>query len=286
VEWQLEEQTEHRAYRVTFVVLSISVGAYAMLQSLVIPVLATIQTKLHTSQNTVTWVLTAYLLSASIFTPVLGRVGDMVGKKRIFVLSLAALALGSLLAAVASSVEVMIVARVIQGVGGGVLPLTFGIIRDEFPRERVVGAVSAVAALIAVGGGLGIVLAGPIINGLGYAWLFWLPLIIVSVATLAAAALVPESPIRTNGSISIAAGIALSGWLVALLVAVSEATTWGWTSLRVIGLVGVAVVLGFVWLRIEMHTASRSCPSSFRRPPRPATASGRALPNRDSSSCR
>ncbi len=124
---------------VTFAVLALGVGAFALLQSLVIPVLTTVQHQLHTSQSAVTWVLTAYLLSASIMTPILGRVGDMTGKKRVFVATLIALAVGSLLAAVASSIAVMIVARVIQGFAGGMLPCAFGIIRDEFPAERVRG---------------------------------------------------------------------------------------------------------------------------------------------------
>src|SRR5689334_10290444 len=107
---------------VTFGVLALGVAAFAPLQSLVIPVLTTVQHQLHTSQAAVTWVLTAYLLSASVMTPILGRIGDMAGKKRVFVLTLAALAVGSLLAAVASSITVMIIARVIQGVGGGMVP--------------------------------------------------------------------------------------------------------------------------------------------------------------------
>ena len=104
------ESVERRShYQVTFVVLAVGVGAYALLQSLVTPVLPTIQTALHTSQTNVTWVLTAYLLSASIFTPILGRLGDMTGKKRMFVVGLMALAVGSLLSAVATSLTVMII---------------------------------------------------------------------------------------------------------------------------------------------------------------------------------
>src|ERR1700761_2796259 len=127
-------------YQLTFAVLAIGIGAFALLQSLVIPVLSTVQVELHTSQSAVTWVLTAYLLSASVMTPILGRVGDMFGKKWVFVAALAALAVGSVLAAVASNLAVLIVARVIQGLGGGALPLGFGIIRDEFPREKGAGA--------------------------------------------------------------------------------------------------------------------------------------------------
>ena len=91
-------------HQVTFAVLALGIAAFALLQSLVVPVLTTVQHQLHTSQDTVTWVLTAYLLSASIMTPILGRVGDMTGKKRVFVAALVALAVGSLLAALAPSI--------------------------------------------------------------------------------------------------------------------------------------------------------------------------------------
>jgi MFS family permease len=110
----------------TFAVLAVSVSSFALLQSLIVPVLATIEHELDTDQATVTWVLTAYLLSASIATPLLGRVGDVVGKTRMLVITLSALAVGSLMAALAPSIGWLIVARVVQGAGGGVLPLSFG----------------------------------------------------------------------------------------------------------------------------------------------------------------
>src|ERR1700742_2597473 len=96
-------RTHHQA---TFAVLATAVAAYALLQSLVIPVLPTIQAGLHTTQNTVTWVLTAYLLSASIFTPIMGRLGDMYGKERMLVVALVALTVGSVLAALTGSVVI------------------------------------------------------------------------------------------------------------------------------------------------------------------------------------
>ncbi|MFC4034872.1 MFS transporter [Streptomyces polygonati] len=252
----MASQTRRTHHQVTFAVLAAAVAAYALLQSLVTPVLATIAVDLHTTQNTVTWVLTAYLLSASIFTPIMGRIGDMIGKERVFVATLGALAVGSLLAALATDVQVMIVARVIQGIGGGVLPLAFGIIRDEFPKERLAGAVGAIASLSAVGAGLGIVLAGPIVNALDYHWLFWLPMILTVVAALAAHFFVPESPVRTAGKISWPPALLLSGWLVALLVALSEAPTWGWGSGKVVGLIVLAVVVAAAWVEVERRSAA------------------------------
>ena len=128
--------TGRARYKVTFSVLLMGIVAYGLLQSLVLPVLPTIQRDLHTSQSTVTWVLTAYLLTASIFTPILGRLGDMIGKRRVLVATLVILGIGTVVAGVSTSIGVLIVARAIQGVGGGVLPLAFGIIRDEFPPTR------------------------------------------------------------------------------------------------------------------------------------------------------
>jgi len=242
-------------YSVTFVVLAAGIGAYALLQSLVAPVLPTVQHHLHTTQSTVTWVMTAYLLSASVATPILGRIGDMVGKERMLLVTLVALGIGSLLAAVATSIGVMIAARVIQGIGGGIIPLAFGIIRDEFPREKVSAAIGTAAALTAVGGGLGIVLAGPIVDTLGYHWLFWIPMIVTIGAAVATHLVVPESPVRNPGHINILAAGLLTGWLVALLVPISEAEQWGWTSGPVLGLLALAVVLAGAWVLVELRSA-------------------------------
>jgi EmrB/QacA subfamily drug resistance transporter len=250
---RMTQAAPRTSYQLTFAVLATGTSAYALLQSLVVPVLPTLQHDLHTTQDTVTWVLTAYLLSASIFTPIMGRVGDMIGKERVFVAALIALSAGSLLAAVASNIGIMIVARVIQGVGGGIIPLAFGIIRDEFPDEKVATAVGVIASIIAVGGGLGIVLAGPIVDALDYHWLFWIPMIMTIAAAVAAHFFVPESPVRSSGRISWLPAVALSAWLVALLVALSEAPLWGWGSPKVVGLLIAAAVLIAAWIRTEQR---------------------------------
>jgi EmrB/QacA subfamily drug resistance transporter len=241
-------------YRVTFLVLCLGVASFSLLQSMVNPVLPTIEAALGTDQATVTWVLTAYLLSASVFTPIIGRIGDKVGKERMLVLALAALAAGSLLAAVATSIGVLIVARAIQGIGGGVLPLTFGIVRDEFPREKVAGAIGVAAALLSVGGGVGLVIAGPLVDALSYHWLFWIPMAMTVVAAVAAAVWVPESPERTPGRINVGTALLMSAWLVALLLATSQGHVWGWSSGRTIGLFVAAAVLLPVWVVAEARS--------------------------------
>ena len=140
-------------YEVTFALLALVAISYALLQSLVAPALPDIQHALHTSVNSVSWVLTAYLLSASIATPLIGRLGDIHGKERLLVAVLVLLCVATIVSALATSLAVMLVGRVVQGAAGGVFPLAFGIIRDEFPRERVAGAVGLMSALAGVGGG-------------------------------------------------------------------------------------------------------------------------------------
>ena len=206
----------------TFAVLGTGAMAYVLLQSLVVPALPTLQAALHTSQSSISWILTAYLLSASVATPVLGRLGDMFGKERMLVVVLAALSAGSLIAALTSSIGVMIAARVLQGLGGAVFPLAFGIIRDEFPRERVPGAIGGISTMLGVGSGLGIVLAGPIVDHLNYHWLFWLPFIVVTIAAVGVFIAVPEAPIRTRGRMGSQGAVLLASWLLALLLPISE----------------------------------------------------------------
>ncbi len=243
-------------YQATFAVLISGVMAYALLQSLVIPALPTIQRDLHTTQTATTWLVTAYLLSASVCTPILGRIGDVFGKERMLVVTLGALGAGTALAAVSQSIGLLIIARLIQGAGGGVLPLAFGIIRDEFPREKVAGAIGLSAAMIAVGSGLGITVAGPIVAHLGYHWLFIIPLFLIVPAAIATHVLVPRSPVQTAGSVSVRGALLLSGWLVTLLLGISQGSSWGWLSWRTDGLFAAAVVIGVVWVRVESRSAA------------------------------
>lgn len=248
------DRTVNGTQRATLAVLVVGVAAFSLAQSLLIPELGPLARELGTDQSTITWLLTAYLISASVSTPIAGRLGDAWGKNRALVISLALLALGSLVGALAPDVGWMIAARVLQGAGGGVLPLSFGIIRDELPPERVPQAISITTSLLTVGIGGGIVLAGPLVSTLGYSWLFWAPCLVCSVAAVAAAKVVPHSPTRTRERIRPVSALLLAGWLLLLLVPVSRASVWGWTSPAVwLPLLGAAAVFA-LWARSELRS--------------------------------
>ncbi|MES4890739.1 MFS transporter [Streptomyces sp. NPDC096012] len=263
--------------RLTFAVLATGAGVFSMLQSLIAPALPTVQHALHTSQSTATWVMTAYLLSASVFTPILGRVGDLAGRKRTLVAVLVTVLAGCLVAALAPNIGVLIVARVVQGVGGALFPLSFGIIRDEFAAAQVSRSISNLSAVIAAGGGVGMVAAGPIVAALDYRWLFWIPVAIVAVTVLIALRYVPESPKRAQGTVSWFGAVLLSAWLVALLLPLSQAGQWGWTSPKALGLFAAAVVLFALWLTAEARSRSPLIDLRVMRLPAVRTTNAAAL---------
>jgi MFS family permease len=179
----------------------------------------------------------------------------MFGKERTLVAALVTLGAGTLICALAANIGVLIAGRTVQGAGGAIFPLAFGIIRDEFPRARVAQGIALISGILGIGGGLGIVLAGPISDALGYHWLFWLPLILVAGVTVATVLFVPESPIKSPGRINWSGAVLLSAWLVCVLVAISEGPTWGWTSARTLGLIAAGLALLAAWI-VNEHRAA------------------------------
>jgi EmrB/QacA subfamily drug resistance transporter len=244
---------QRRRPEITLACLALAGLSYSLMQSLVAPALPVIQTDLHTSAQGASWIFTAYLLSASIATPLIGRLGDIHGKQRMLVAVLVLLFVGTLMSALATSIVPMIAGRIVQGVAGGMFPLAFGIIRDEFPRERVPGSIGFLSALLGIGGGLGIVLSGVIADHLSYHWLFWLPLAPIALAGVGVAVLVPESPIRAPARINWLAALLLSAGLATLLYGLSNAVDWGWGSPRTLGFAAVALALLAAWVRVELR---------------------------------
>jgi MFS family permease len=235
-------------------VLALAGLAFAMLSSSVVPALPTMRHALHASETGITWLLTAYLLAASVGTAIIGRLGDMYGKERLLLWTLVILIAGTLLAAVSSSLGVIIVARFIQGASGGIFPLAFGIVRDEFPREKVAGSIGLLSAILGVGAGVGIVASGVIVEHLNYHWLFWIPLVAAVLAAGATWRFIPESPVRVPGRINWLAAALMTVGISTVLLAISRATTWGWGSSRTLGLILLGLIVSMAWIAVEVRS--------------------------------
>jgi EmrB/QacA subfamily drug resistance transporter len=247
------ESTEARPNLILGVLLLAGL-AYAVLSSAVIPALPTIQRDLHATETGVTWLLTGFLLSASVGTSIIGRLGDMYGKERLLLWTLLVLAAGTLLAAVANSLGVLIVARVIQGVAGGIFPLAFSIARDEFPPDRVAGSIGMISAILGIGGGCGLVLGGLIVEHLSWHWLFWMPLGVTLLAAVCTWRYIPESPVRTPGHVNWLAAALMSIGMCCVLIAIAQTTVWGWGDTRTLALFAIGFAVCAAWIQVELHS--------------------------------
>jgi MFS family permease len=225
------------------------------MQTLVIPIVPELPKLLHASSSDTAWAVTATLLAAAVATPVMGRLGDMYGKRRMLLLSMAMLVIGSATAALSDSLTPMIVGRALQGLASGVIPLGISIMRDELPADRLGSATAMMSASLGVGGALGLPAAAVIAENFDWHMLFWTSAALGAVAAVLVLVLVPESKVRTGGRFDLVGAIGMAVGLVCLLLAVSKGADWGWGSGTTLGLFAAAVVVllawGFLELRVE-----------------------------------
>ena len=238
---------ERQHYNVTLAVLTLAGIAFALQQTMVIPALPQLQREFDTTTGWVTWLLTGFLLSASVATPLLSKLGDQYGKERLLLISLGIFCLGSIAAVFAPNIGVLIACRIVQGAGGAVFPLSFAIIKDEFPTEKVGSAVGVISAVFGVGGGVGLVLAGVLLDHLSWQWIFGVGAVVMAGAIVLIYLFVPESPIKTPSRLDVGGAVLLSLGLLSLLIALTEGESWGWTSVRTLGLLFVACLLLVSW---------------------------------------
>jgi EmrB/QacA subfamily drug resistance transporter len=234
---------------VLFVLLLAGVS-FALSQTLVVPALAAISRDMHASQTATSWVLTGFLLSASIATPIVGKLGDLFGKGRVLTVVLVLFAAGGAVCALAGSIGVLIGGRVIQGVAGGVFPLAFGIVRDTFPPDRVAGGLGIISAIFGIGGGIGLPLSGVVVDNLDLSVLFWISLIALP-AAFAAHRLIRDDVTAKRTTIDWGGAALLSAALAAVLLGVTEANSWGWSDPRTLVLIAGGLALLAAWTRFE-----------------------------------
>ena len=252
----------------SLLILSLAALAFALAQTTLIPALTELARSLHTDASGVAWTVTGYLLSAAVCTPIFGRLGDMFGKRRLLVVALALFGLGSVVSALGTSLEVVVAGRVLQGAGGGIFPLCFGIIRDEFPRERVASSIGLISATFGIGGGAGLILGGLITDHASYHWIFWLGAITAAIAAVMIEIFVPESPVRTPGRVDIRGAVVLGLGLTAPLLAIARANEWGWGDARTLALFAAGALILTGWVALQRRTPEPLVDiEMLRRPP-------------------
>ncbi|UOB07901.1 MFS transporter [Streptomyces sp. HP-A2021] len=242
------DQTAAIRDRLTVPVLAFGGILMAVMQTVVVPLLPDLPRLTGASAGTVSWMVTATLLSGAVLTPVLGRAGDMYGKRRVLMSALALMTAGSVLCALSSDIGVLITARALSGAAAAVVPLSISILRDELPPERRGSAVALMSSTVGIGAALGLPLAAVIVQYADWHTMFWVTSALGATGVTLVWWAVRESPVREPGRFDVPGALGLAAGLVCLLLGVSQGGQWGWGSARVVDLfAGAAVVLALWW---------------------------------------
>ena len=236
-------------------VLAVGGITVSLQQTTVVPLVPAFPALLNTSPADATWVVTSTLLAAAVATPVVGRLADMFGKRRMLLVCVAVLVAGSVVSGLSDSLIPMVVGRAMQGLAVGVVPLGISLMRDALPPERLAAATALMSASLGVGGAIGLPLAALVAQYADWHWLFWGSGALGALVFVLVLAIIPESRLRTGGRFDLLGSLLLAVVLVCLLLAVSKGGTWGWGSATTLGLLGgfvVALLLFCLWeLRIR-----------------------------------
>jgi MFS family permease len=228
----------------------------SLMQTLVIPLIPNFPSLLNASPTGASWVVTVTLLTGAIVTPVSGRLGDLYGKRRAVLLTLAVMIIGAVTSALTSSLWPMVIGRGLQGCAMGLIPLALGIMRDELPPRRIGGGIAFLSATLAAGAAIGMPLAAVVAEHADWHVLFWGSAGLGLLCALLTALVVPESPQRTEGRFDVVGTIGLTVGLIGLLLPIVNGGQWGWGSARTLGLGAAAVVILLAWGWHPLRTRS------------------------------
>lgn len=220
----------------------------AIMQTLVTPLIAELPQILNTKPSNAAWVITVTLLVSAVCVPVSGRLGDMLGKRRMLLVCSVPLVVGSVVCALASSVVPMIVGRGLQGMGMGMVPLGIALLRDVVPREKLSSSIALVSASMGIGGGLGLPIAAAVAQYTSWRVLFWGAAALALLVATLIWFLIPDVPATAKSQrFDVLGALGLGVGLVSLLLAVSKGAEWGWASATTVGLFTTAVVVLAAW---------------------------------------
>src|ERR1700752_4073777 len=233
---------------------------YSIPSNMLVPLLTSLEAAYHISAVAAIWISLIALLSGAAFVPTLCRLGDTMGwKKSLAIAGLACLAVGALIAALSSSLPLLLVGRAISGVGLVMFPILAGIINDEFPIMRRKVAIALMSAFLFLGTGVGGVIAGLIVEPhASFRIVFWGACVLPALGLLAMVFLVPNgrgrpetAPDHWWQAVDPFGAVGFAVPAIALDIAFSEEPTWGWGSWEVIFLIVVAVVVAIAWVLYE-----------------------------------
>ncbi len=250
----LLQQKPSRPVGLVIATLALSGAVVSLMQTLLVPIIPDIPKLLDVSVDDASWLITATLLASAVATPSLSKLADMFGKRRMMIVSLIMMIAGSVLGALSLSLPLLITARAMQGFSMALIPIGISIMRDEIPREKLGFSVALMSATMGIGAAIGLPVGGLIYFALGWHGIFWVPALIGVLMLIAILVVIPESSLISGGTFDYLGGLLLSGALLALLLAVTKGSTWGWGSPLTVGTLALSV--GFIasWIPWELRS--------------------------------
>jgi EmrB/QacA subfamily drug resistance transporter len=223
-------------------ILGITAIMIMFTESMLIPALTTLQAEFKTTATWASWILTIYLVVGAVFTPIFGKLGDTYGKKKLLVVCMGFYTFGVIANGFAWNFQSLLVFRALQGLGMGIFPLAYALIRDEFPPERVATATGVISAMFGAGTAIGLVAGAWICDNFGWRMTCHVVVPLAIGVTLLTAYLLKESPIRNPSKVDLIGASTFAVAIVAFLVAMTEGERWGWTSINTLSLMAVSLV--------------------------------------------
>ncbi|MEU8866251.1 MFS transporter [Streptomyces umbrinus] len=247
-------KSAHLPANILVAVLAFAGITDALTQALVFPIVPHLPRYLNASASDTAWTVTVILLCGAVATPVMGRLGDMYGKRRMLLINMGLLVAGSVICALSDSLAPMILGRALQGLANGIIPLGISILREETPAGRLPMATAVMLGSLGVGAAIGLPTAALIADKVDWHLLFWIGGALAAVATLLVVRFVPESKVRTGGRVDITGALGMTAGLVCLLLAISKGEDWGWSSGITLALFAAAGIVVPLWGWYELRT--------------------------------
>ena len=244
--------------RRSITIAAVALGGFvvSLAQTLIVPALPYLPAALDTTADAVQWMLTATLLVGAVAVPVLTRLGDLAGKRRILLIALAAMVVGAVICGVSDDIAWQIAGRAVQGASSAVVPLGIALLAGILPADRSAGAVALISATTAIGGVVGLPMSALVIELLDFHALFWIIGAVALAAFIAIGVLVPEDASRAVGRLDGIGVVMLSAGLAALMLGMSQGSAWGWGSPSIVLLLVAAALLLVVFGAWQLRSTS------------------------------
>jgi MFS family permease len=268
LEHDIAAHTSPGRARLELLVVGTAALVVSLAQTVLVPILSVLPAQLDTSPTAVSWLITSTLLVAAIAVPIMGRLGDMFGKRLMLLVAVGSLAVGCFITAVTSNIALLILGRAIQGASAAAIPLGISLLAGLLPRDRVASAIALISAMLGVGGSLGLPLAGFVAEHTDFHVLFWITGGAAVVSFVGIVTIVPESPNRTGGRVDVVGAAVLTAALLCLLLPLTQSAVWGWGDTRTIGLLvaSAVIIVFFGWLQLRTREPLVDL-HALRRPP-------------------